>query len=235
MYTGVFMKKAFSFILCILMCVSLISCSDTQVTFNDYPVSQFESRDLLTKAFAEFTFRYPAAWSVEIEENIDNIKETGTIFGAFSPHGVSGYSSSFLVVAAKNQQVETTDIKKEYILSLLEDMQEQTGNPYEVTDFGYYYLGGEETVIYTAKTTVEEGVEATVTQAMIVIDGTLYVFNLNTYGEENIGDTNAILSSLHFKDAEEPENTPDYGDVTDDVVSDDNVTDTPADGNSTAE
>ncbi len=123
--------------------------------------------------------------------------------------------------------METTDIKKEYVLSLLEDMEEQTGSPYEVTDFGYYYLGGEKAVIYSAKTIVGEGVEATVTQAMTVIDGTLYVFNLNTYGEENVSDTNAILSSVLFKSAQDPDVIPDI-DV-DDATSDDATQDTTTD------
>ncbi len=204
------MKKAFALLLCILISVTLFSCSDSGISFRDYPVTEFVSTELTTKAFDEFIFQYPSAWSVEIEESIENINGSGTVFGVFAPHGDSGYPSSFLVVIAKDQQVKTTDIKKEYVLSLLEDMQEQTGSAYEVTDFGYYYLGGEETVIYSAKTMVE-GVSATVTQAMYVKDGTLYIFNLNTYAEENIADTNAVLSSVLFKSAQQPDESSDAG------------------------
>ncbi len=211
------MRKALSLLLCILISMSLYSCSSTGITFNDYPRTQFESRELTTKVYEEFTFQYPSEWSVEIEEKAENIAETGTVFGCFAPHGESGYPASFLVVIAKNQQVETTDIKKEYVLSLLEDMKDQTGDDYEITDFGYYYLGGEETVIYSAKTKVE-GVDATVTQAMYVKDGTLWIFNLNTYNGENAADANAVLSSVLFKSAQSPE---DDSHLTDDDIIDD--------------
>ncbi len=215
------MKKALSLLLCILIGISFSSCAGEGVNFEDYPKTEFAATEFITKAFPDFTFRYPSEWSVEIEESTENIRDAGTVFGCFAPHGESGYPASFLIVIAKNQQVETTDIKKEYVMSLLEDMQKQTGNAYEITDFGYYYLGGEKMVIYSAKTTVETDVEAVVTQAMYVKDGTLYIFNLNTYDGENAQDANAVLSSVLFKSAQDPED--------DSHILDGETVDTPSD------
>ncbi|MBR6800531.1 MAG: hypothetical protein IKM61_02115 [Eubacteriaceae bacterium] len=228
------MKKAIPLLLCILISLSLFSCSQQEAVFYDLPVTQFEANELHTKVFEEFTFQYPAEWSVEIENDPAGITDFGTIFGIFSPHGSSGYPASFLIVMAKNQKIETTDIKKEYVESLLEDMTTETGNAYEITDFGYYNLGGEQVVIYTAKTTVEN-VEAFVTQAMYVKDTTLYIFNLNTYAEENTADTNAILSSVLFKSAQDPDHVPDL-DNTDSTDSTDNADSTdPATDNTVTE
>lgn len=194
------MKKAISLLLIILISLTLFSCTVQEVTFQDLPVTQFEANDLSTKVFPEFELKYPAEWSIEIESSQESIADFGTIFGIFSPQGSSGFPASFLIVVAKNQKIETTDIKEEYVLSLLEDMQTETESEFTLTDFGYYNLGGKQVVIYTAKTTVET-VDAYVTQAMYVDEGTLYIFNLNTYAEEYTADTNAILSSVVFKKA----------------------------------
>ncbi|MBE6038081.1 MAG: hypothetical protein E7218_02605 [Anaerofustis stercorihominis] len=195
------MKKIYAALLCVLMVMSLGACSTDEIQINNYPVTSFEAAELQTKVYDKFTFQYPSSWSVEIDVDMSMVTDSATVFAAFAPPGETGYMASFSVLMAMNQQVQTMDIKKEYVQSLMDDMQAETGYSFEISEFGYYNIGGETVAIYTALTNID-GVSAEVTQAMTVIDRTLYLFNINCYGEENHADAYAILSSLVFKDVQ---------------------------------
>ena len=194
------MKKILSLVLGILMICSLCACETEEIEVGEYPSYQFAAAEQLTKAYDRFTFMYPKDWSVEIEVDEASVTDSATIFSAFAPSGNTGYMASFTVLVAKAQQIRTTDIKKEYVESLMDDMRAETGYEFEISEFGYYNLGGEVMTIYTAKTKID-GADAEVTQAMTVLDESLYVFNINCYGEENRTDVYAILSSVLFKDS----------------------------------